>query len=87
MGVQLMFIRILKIEGSENLNKDDGDGYVQILPKYTYSNIQASGHRFSRNPIESSKPIEEKKKVSSNEHSIGIGLGYVVDFQMRIRNL
>jgi len=61
-------------------NKDDGDGYVQILPKYTYSNIQASGHRFSRNPIESPKPIEEKKKVSSNEHSFGIGLGYVVDF-------
>ena len=61
-------------------NKDDGDGYIQILPKYTYSNIQASGHRFSRNPVEPSKPFEEKKKVSSSEHSFGIGLGYVVDF-------
>lgn len=61
-------------------NKDDGDGYMQILPKYTYSNIQATGHRFSRNPNDLSKPIEEKKKASNNQHSFGIGLGYVIDF-------
>lgn len=62
-------------------NKDgDGSGYLQILPKYTYSNIQATGHTFTRNPNNLSQPIEKKKKVSDNQHSFGIGLGYLVDF-------
>lgn len=57
----------------------DGSGYLQILPKYTYSSIQATGNRVSRNPSNLSKPIEEKEKVSDNQHSFGIGLGYVTD--------
>ncbi|OXA99139.1 hypothetical protein B0A75_11980 [Flavobacterium oncorhynchi] len=58
----------------------DGSGYLQILPKYTYSSIEASVYRVSRNPSDLSKPIEEKEKISDNQHSFGIGLGYVVDF-------
>lgn len=57
----------------------DGSGYLQILPKYTYSSIQASGHRVSRNPTNLSKPLEEKEEISDNQHSFGIGLGYVID--------
>lgn len=51
-------------------NKNDGDGYVQILPKYTYSNIQA----------QTTKKNEHKEKVYDTKHSLGIGLGYVIDF-------
>lgn len=57
----------------------DGSGYLQILPKYTYSSIQASGHRVSRNPTNLSKPLEVKEKISDKQHSFGIGLGYVID--------
>jgi hypothetical protein len=62
-----------------NKNSDDS-GYLHILPKYTYSNIEATGNRVYRNPSNLSKPIEEKEKVSENQHSFGIGLGYVIGF-------
>jgi len=58
----------------------DGSGYLQILPRYTYSSIQASGHRVSRNSTNLSKPIEEKEKTYDIQHSFGIGLGHVIDF-------
>ncbi|WP_202702172.1 hypothetical protein [Flavobacterium sp. UGB4466] len=57
----------------------DGTGYLQILPKYTYSSIQATGNRLSRNQGNLSKPLEEKEKVSTNQHSFGIGLGCAID--------
>lgn len=60
-------------------NKIDGDGYIQILPKYTYSNIQATGSVFTRNPINPSQPIEKKEKAAEHQHSLGIGVGYVID--------
>ena len=61
-------------------NKDDSDGYIIIFPKYTYSAIQANGETFIRNPDNLSSPIEKKDKASANQHSLGIGVGYVIDF-------
>ncbi|WP_123955267.1 hypothetical protein [Flavobacterium cheongpyeongense] len=55
----------------------DGSGYIQILPKYTYSDIYAKGTTFKRNPANLSQPLEEKEKASSSQHSFGIGIGYV----------
>ncbi|KLT70908.1 hypothetical protein [Flavobacterium sp. ABG] len=57
----------------------DGSGYIQILPKLTYSNIQATGHAFTRNPNNLSQPIEKKQKTYENQYSFGFGVGYVVD--------
>ena len=60
-------------------NKDDGDGYINIFPKYTYSAIHANGDTFIRNPDNLSPPIEKKEKASTNQHSFGIGVGYVIN--------
>ncbi|WP_281309878.1 hypothetical protein [Flavobacterium flavigenum] len=60
-------------------NKDSGDGYIQILPKYTFATIEATENSAIRNPNNLSSPIEKKSKASANEHSLGIGVGYVVD--------
>lgn len=61
-------------------NKEGGDGYITIFPKYTYSAIQANSDTAIRNPDNLSQPIEKKDKVSASHHSFGIGVGYVIDF-------
>ena len=68
------------------LGNKDGDGsrgYLQILPKYTYSKIQASGSLASS---VSGKFVQENVKVFDNRHSFGIGLGYAVDFSSETSN-
>lgn len=68
------------------LGNEDGDGsrgYLQILPKYTYSNIQASGSLVS---TASGKLVQENSKVYDNQHSFGIGLGYAIDFSNETSN-
>jgi hypothetical protein len=62
-----------------NKDEDGTSGYLQILPKYTYSKIEANGYRLSRNPNDVSKPIEERENKPDSRHSLGIGVGYVFD--------
>ena len=61
-------------------DEDGASGYLQILPKYTYSRVEATGNRFSRNPSNSSTAIKESEKAIDYRHSLGIGLGWVTDF-------
>jgi hypothetical protein len=62
-----------------NKGDDGASGYLQILPKYTYSKIEAQGYRLSRNSNDLSKPIEERENKPESRHSLGIGIGYVFD--------
>ncbi|WP_300976670.1 hypothetical protein [Flavobacterium sp.] len=61
-------------------DEDGASGYLQILPKYTYSRIEATGDKISRNPTNPSNSIKETEKAIEYRHSLGIGLGWVVDF-------
>lgn len=59
---------------------EEDSGYIQILPRYTFSSIDAKRELTSRNPIDLSNPIRERKKVSDVQHSLGIGVGYIFNF-------
>jgi hypothetical protein len=60
-------------------NKEDGDGYICIIPKYSYATTQAKRDSSTRNPNNLSTPIEKKDKASASHHAVGIGVGYVID--------
>lgn len=60
-----------------NKGKYGSSDYIQILPKYSYSMIEAKGYKVSRNPNDLSKPIKESEIIPDVKHSIGIGVGYV----------
>ncbi len=58
----------------------DNFGYLHILPKYTYSNIEANSSIVYIDPSNLNKYVEKKERTSNNRHSFGIGLGCVLDF-------
>lgn len=63
-----------------NKDEDGTAGYLQILPKYTYSRIEANGYLLSKNPNNASKTTETNETILDTKNSIGIGIGYVLYF-------
>lgn len=58
-------------------NKKDGAGYLVILPRYTFSQIEAKGDFIVTN--ENSTLTESHDFQRDSQHSLGIGIGYDVD--------
>ncbi|MBF7093447.1 hypothetical protein IUY40_18095 [Flavobacterium sp. ALJ2] len=65
---------------------EEDSGYIQILPRYTFSRIEAKKELTSRNPADLSKPIKERKNASDTQHSLGIGVGYIYNFPGEYQN-
>lgn len=59
---------------------EENSDYLQILPRYTFSRIEAKRELASRNLIDLSKPIKERQNVLDSQHSFGIGVGYFFNF-------
>jgi hypothetical protein len=58
-------------------NKKDGAGYLVILPRYTFSQIEAKGDFIAIN--ENNTLTESRDFQKASQHSLGIGIGYDVD--------
>ncbi|PWA08915.1 hypothetical protein [Flavobacterium laiguense] len=58
-------------------NKKDGAGYLVILPRYTFSQIEAKGDFIVVN--ESKTLIENRDFQKGSQHSLGLGIGYDID--------
>ena len=55
-------------------NKEDGSNFLSILPRYTFSKIEAKGNYAKLN---SDNSITENHELQNDsQHSIGLGLGY-----------
>lgn len=65
---------------------EEDSAYLQILPRYTFSRIEAKRELASRNPIDLSKPIFITEKTSNTQHSLGIGVGYLYNFSGEYSN-
>jgi hypothetical protein len=55
-------------------NKKDGAGYLVILPRYTFSQIEAKGNFIAVN--ESETLTESRDFQKGSQHSFGLGVGY-----------
>jgi hypothetical protein len=55
-------------------NKNDGTGYLVILPKYIFSQIEAKGNFIGTN--ENNVIVESRDYDKSSQHSFGFGVGY-----------
>jgi hypothetical protein len=58
-------------------NKKDGAGYLVILPRYTFSQIEAKGDFIAVN--ESKTLTESRDFQKGSQHSLGIGIGCNID--------
>jgi hypothetical protein len=58
-------------------NKKDGSGYLVILPRYTFSQIEAKGDFVASN--ENNILTESHDFQKTLQHSLGLGIGYDVD--------
>jgi hypothetical protein len=58
-------------------NKKDGAGYLVILPRYTFSQIEAKGDFITTN--ENNTLTESHDFQKASQHSLGLGIGYDVD--------
>lgn len=58
-------------------NKKDGAGYLVILPRYTFSQIEAKGDFIGTN--ENNTLTESRDFQKGSQHSLGLGIGYDVD--------
>ncbi len=54
--------------------------YFQILPKYNFSKIEATGDYLLINQNDATKSIREKETLKENKQSFGLGLGIVFNF-------
>ncbi|MCV9928936.1 hypothetical protein OIU83_14795 [Flavobacterium sp. LS1R49] len=59
---------------------EEDSGYIQILPKYSFSRIEARRDLASRNPADLTNPIIVRQNASDTQHSLGIGVGYMLNF-------
>jgi hypothetical protein len=57
-------------------NKKDGAGYLVILPRYTFSQIEAKGDFITAN--ENNTLTESRDFQKDSQHSLGLGIGYDV---------
>jgi hypothetical protein len=58
-------------------NKKDGAGYLVILPRYTFSQIEAKGNFIGTN--ENNTLTESRDFQTVSQHSLGLGIGYNID--------
>lgn len=54
--------------------------YFQILPKYNFSKIEATGDYLLINQNDATKSIREKETLKENKQSFGLGIGIVFNF-------
>jgi hypothetical protein len=55
-------------------NKKDGAGFLVILPRYTFSQIEANGNLITLN--ENSTYIKSSELKKNTQHSFGLAIGY-----------
>jgi hypothetical protein len=65
-------------------NKKDGAGYLVILPRYTFSQIEAKGYFIATN--ENNTLTESNDFQKNSQHSLGLGIGYDVDISSDYSN-
>jgi hypothetical protein len=55
-------------------NNEDGTNFMSILPRYTFSKIEAKGHFSERNDDDT---ISESNEIQNDiQHSLGLGVGF-----------